>query len=81
MIQRAIGVTVGAIVTLIILVIMNLQDPGWEDYIVPLAIGAVAAFFWPVVIGIWLGRRARQRRNNQIQSEVERQVNQQNRNG
>jgi NADH:ubiquinone oxidoreductase subunit 6 (subunit J) len=81
MIQRAIGVTVGAIVTLIILVIMNLQDPGWEDYLVPLAIGAVASFFWPVVIGFWLGRRARQRRNNQIQSEVARQVNEQNRNG
>ncbi|MFO7532610.1 MAG: hypothetical protein R6W93_09125 [Candidatus Limnocylindrales bacterium] len=81
MIQRAIGVTVGAIVTLVILVIMNLQDPGWQDYIVPLAIGAVAGWAWPVVIGFYLGRRARQRRNNQIQSEVARQVNEQNRNG
>jgi len=77
MIQRAIGVTVGAIVSLIILVIMNLQDPGWQDYITPLAIGAVAAFFWPVVIGFYLGRRAKQRREDQIQSEVTRQVNQQ----
>jgi hypothetical protein len=81
MIQRAIGVTVGAIVTLIILVLMNLQDPGWDDYIAPLAIGAVASFFWPVVIGFWLGRRARQRREDQIQSEVERQMQEQKRNG
>jgi NADH:ubiquinone oxidoreductase subunit 6 (subunit J) len=81
MIQRAIGVTVGAIVTLVILVIMNLQDPGWQDYIVPLAIGAVAAWAWPVVIGFYLGRRAKQRRDDQIQSEVQRQMRDQNRNG
>jgi ABC-type uncharacterized transport system permease subunit len=79
MIQRAIGVTVGAIVSLILLVLMT--SVTWDQAIVPLAIGAVAAFFWPVVIGIWLGRRARQRRDNQIQSEVQRQVNQQNRSG
>jgi ABC-type uncharacterized transport system permease subunit len=79
MIQRAIGVTVGAIVSLILLVLMT--SVTWDQAIVPLAIGAVAAFFWPVVIGFWLGRRARQRRDNQIQSEVQRQVNQQNRNG
>lgn len=81
MIQRAIGVIVGAIVTLIILVIMNLQDPGWQDYIVPLAIGAVAAWAWPVVIGFYLGRRVKQRRDEQIQSEVERQMRDRNRNG
>ena len=79
MIQRAIGVTVGAIVSLIILVILNLQDPGWQDYIMPLAVGAVASWAWPVVIAIWLGRRAKQRREDQIQSEVQRQMNQQNR--
>jgi ABC-type uncharacterized transport system permease subunit len=79
MIQRAIGVTVGAIVSLILLVLMT--SVTWDQAIVPLAIGAVAAFFWPVVIGFWLGRRARQRRDNQIQSEVQRQVNQQNRSG
>ena len=79
MIQRAIGVTVGAIVSLIILVILNLQDPGWQDYVMPLAIGAVASWAWPVVIAFWLGRRAKQRRNNQIESEVQRQMNQQNR--
>ncbi len=79
MIQRAIGVTVGAIVSLVILVLMNLQNPGWQDYVAPLAIGAVAAWAWPVVIAFWLGRRAKQRRDNQIQSEVDRQIKEQNR--
>jgi hypothetical protein len=39
----------------------------------------VAAFFWPVVIAFWLGRRARARRDNQIESEVQRQLDQERR--
>ncbi len=81
MIQRGIGVTIGAIVSLIILTLMNLQNPGWQDYVAPLAIGAVASWAWPVVIVFYLGRRAKARRNNQIQGEVERQVKEQSRNG
>ncbi len=77
MIQRAIGVTVGAIVTLVILVLMNLENPSWQDYIAPLAIGAVAAWAWPVVIAFWLGRRAKARRQGEIQSEVDRQIKEQ----
>ncbi len=77
MIQRAIGVTIGAIVSLILLVLMT--SVTWDQAVAPLAIGAVAAWAWPVVIVFWLGRRARARRDNQIQSEVERQVREQNR--
>ncbi len=77
MIQRAIGVTIGAIVSLILLVLMT--SVTWDQAIAPLAIGAVAAWAWPVVIVFYLGRRARARRDSQIQSEVERQVREQNR--
>ena len=77
MIQRAIGVTIGAIVSLVILVILNLENPGWQDYVVPLAIGAIAAWAWPVVIVFWLGRRAKQRREDHIQDEVQRQLEEQ----
>ncbi len=73
MIQRAIGIAVGALVTLILLVIMAGGNP-WQDYLTPLVIGGVAAFFWPVVIAFWLGRRAKERRENQIESEVQRQL-------
>ena len=76
MIQRAIGIAVGALVTLILLVIMAGENP-WQDYVTPLVIGGVAAFFWPVVIGIWLGRRAKQRRDDQVSAEVQRQLDQQ----
>ena len=77
MIQRIIGLAIGVIVTLILLVAMT--DVTMEQAIVPLVIGAVAAFFWPVVIGWSLVRRAKQRREGRIQDEVSRQIDQQNR--
>jgi membrane protein DedA with SNARE-associated domain len=77
MIQRGIGIFIGAIVSLILLGIMVPDSAGWQDYIAPLAIGGVAAFFWPVVIAFWLGRRAKQRREDQVSSEVQRQLDQQ----
>jgi hypothetical protein len=76
-IQRGIGVTIGAIVSLILLRIM--ADVAMDQAITPLVIGALASWFWPIVIGFWLVRRARQRRDNQIQGEVQRQIDQQNR--
>ncbi len=77
MIQRGIGVTIGAIVSLVLLVAMTTVT--LEDAIVPLVIGAIAAWAWPLVIAFYLGRRAKQRREGQIQDEVQRQVDQQNR--
>jgi hypothetical protein len=76
MIQNGIGIAVGALVTLILLILMVPADQTWQDYIAPLVIGGIAAFFWPVVIGFWLGRRAKARRNDQIQTEVQRQLDQ-----
>jgi hypothetical protein len=78
MLQHGIGAVVGAFVALVLLVIMVPDNATWSDYVVPLAIGALATFFWPVVIGIWLGRRAKARREDQISAEVQRQLDQQN---
>jgi hypothetical protein len=81
MLQRIIGLAIGALVTLILLVIMvPSTDPSWTDYITPLVIGQVAAFFWPVVIGFWLARRVKQRREDQVSAEVQRQLDQERRN-
>ena len=41
--------------------------------------GGLAAFFWPIVIAFWLGRRAKSRRDDQIESEVQRQLDQERR--
>ena len=77
MIQRIIGLAIGVIVTLILLVAMTSVTA--TEAITPLVIGAIAAFFWPIVIGWFLVRRARQRQQNKIEDEVQRQINQQNR--
>lgn len=77
MIQRIIGQGVGALVTLAIL---------WWNQVPPtiataaVVVGALAAFFWPIVVGWFLVRRAKQRRNDAIQDEVARQVAEQTRN-
>jgi len=76
-IQRALGVVIGGIVTLGLLVAMTTVT--LEDALIPVVIGAVAAWAWPVVIGFWLVRRAKQRREGKIEAEVERQVNEQTR--
>ena len=79
MIQRGIGVALGAVVTLILLLLIGPTGPevAAGDYIAPLVIGAIAAFFWPIVIGFWLGRRAKARSQARIEDEVQRQLDQQ----
>lgn len=76
MIQRLIQVSIGALVTFVVLVVGNIgeQPDPIPFYAAASIIGAIASFFWPVVAGIMIGRRAKQRREDQIQAEVERQM-------
>jgi Na+/pantothenate symporter len=80
MIQRFLGVTVGALVTFLILWLSTVIDPvdliPW--YVAAAVIGAIASFLWPVVIGFWLRGRAMDRRDEQIQKEVDKQLAEQN---
>ena len=75
MIQRLIGVSLGALVTYVLL---------WWNHVdmtvatTAVIVGAIASFFWPIVAGFLLARRAKQRREDQIQAEVARQVSTQN---
>jgi uncharacterized protein YacL len=77
MIQRIIGLTIGLIVALVLLAMMT--EVTIDQAFVPLLIGAVAAFFWPIVAAWFLARRAKARRDNAIEDEVQRQLNQQKR--
>ena len=78
MLQHAIGLVVGGLVALVLLM-LTINGQPWNNFVMPLVVGGIAAFFWPVVIAFWLGRRARERRDNQIQEEVQRQLDQQGR--
>ena len=81
MLQRFFGVSIGALITFLLLLLFSGPNNTWrivgdanQAYIWAAIIGAVASFFWPIVIGWFLVRRHRQRQQNQVQAEVERQM-------
>jgi hypothetical protein len=75
MIQRLIGVSIGALVTFLILWLgIGDQSDPVPFYATAAIVGAIASFFWPIVAGFLLARRVKQRREDQIQEEVERQM-------
>ena len=75
MIQRLIGVSLGALVTFLILWLgIGDQSDPVPFYATAAIVGAIASFFWPIVAGFLLARRVKQRREDQIQEEVERQM-------
>ena len=76
MIQNILGILVGSLVTLVVLLIGHANT--LEQYVTALVIGGIGNFLWPIIAGFWLARRARARRDNQIQSEVDRQMAAQN---
>jgi hypothetical protein len=93
MLQRLIGVSIGALVTFLLLLVFygtkeinGVVSPDWrivgdstQAFLVASVIGAIASFFWPIVIAWWMARRVRARRDNEIQSEVQRQMAEQQR--
>jgi predicted amino acid-binding ACT domain protein len=93
MLQRLIGVSIGALVTFILLLVFygtkdinGVVSPDWrivsdstQAFLVASVIGAIASFFWPITVAWWLHRRMKNRREDQIQSEVERQIAEQQR--
>jgi xanthine/uracil permease len=71
--QHIIGVGIGAIVTYVLLFVM-VGSQYTDKYLPAVVIGAIVALAWPWVIGLFLARRVKNRRDAQIQAEVERQV-------
>lgn len=94
MLQRLIGVAIGAAVTFVLLLLFygttdinGVVSPSWRivgdsttAFLVAAVLGAAASFFWPIVIGWWLVRRSRSRRQNAVEAEVQRQLAEQQRN-
>jgi hypothetical protein len=74
MLQRLIGVSLGAVVTYVLLTIQAFGNDTTTNYGTAVVIGAIVSFLWPWVIGIILVRRAKQRRQNEVSDEVARQM-------
>jgi uncharacterized membrane protein (DUF485 family) len=74
-VQRFIGVSLGALVTYLLLLAADAwsADPA-AKYGMAVVIGAIVSWLWPWVIGMILVRRARGRQQDRMHDEVERQV-------
>ena len=77
MIQRLLGVITGGIVTFLLLWlfddgrVISGEKSGW---LVAIVIGALANLLWPMIWGIYIGRRAQERQDRSVRAEVERQL-------
>ncbi len=78
MIQNILGILVGSLVTLVALIWIVGGGDNIPQYVTALIIGGIANGLWPLVAGIWLARRAKARREDQIQKEVDKQMAAQN---
>ncbi len=73
MLQRFIGVSLGAVVTYALLVLLNVGSKE-ANYATAVIVGAIVSFVWPWFIAWYLVRRHRNKQQAQISAEVDRQV-------
>jgi hypothetical protein len=64
----------GALATWLALFLMKPIPGDTSAYAIVAVIGAIVAFLWPLVFGFWMGRRVKQRREDSIEAEVQRQL-------
>jgi ATP/ADP translocase len=73
--QRFIGVSLGALVTYLLLVILDATTgDASPKYGMAVVIGAIVSWLWPWVIGIFLARRVKARHDQKISDEVDKQL-------
>lgn len=73
--QRFIGLVLGAIVTYLLLVILlGTTGDSARNYAIAVVTGGIVALVWPWVVAFYIGRRVKERRDAEVQREVERQL-------
>ena len=77
MIRRIVGIVLGVVAFFIVDWITGLGTPSQPNWALAAQIGLVIALIWPWVFGIWAVRRVRQRRQDEIDQEVQKQLAQQ----
>lgn len=71
--HHIIGVGIGGLVTYVLLWLM-VGSQYSDKYLPAIVIGAIVALAWPWFIGLMLARRVKDRRDEQIQKEVDAQM-------
>jgi cytochrome c biogenesis protein CcdA len=73
--QRIIGVALGAVVTyLLLLALVGTAGDAARTYAIAVIVGAIVAILWPWIVAIYVGRRVKERRDEEVQREVEKQL-------
>ena len=80
MLQRIIGFILGGLTIWVLLNVTNaLSGDTQPKYLLSIVVGLLVVVLWPWVMGIILVRRAKQRRSDEIDREVQEQLAKQNR--
>lgn len=77
MIRRITGIILGVVAFLLVFWITGLGTPSQPNWALAALVGLVVALIWPWIFGLYAVRRVRQRRQNEIDEEVQRQLAQQ----
>jgi cytochrome c biogenesis protein CcdA len=73
--QRFIGVVLGAVVTyLLLLGLVGTAGDATRNYLIAVIAGAIVAIVWPWIVGFYIGRQVKQRREEETRREAEKVV-------
>ena len=73
--QRIIGLILGGLTIYLLLNVGDALTPDTQPrYLLAIGIGLLVALLWPWVMGIRAARRVKERRDDEIQEEVQRQL-------
>lgn len=78
MLRTIIAAIIGGLATFVFLLIWDATQGSTDvvAYFWAGVVGAIGTLIWPAIVGIWFMRRAKSRRDEKIQDEVNRQLSQ-----
>jgi type VI protein secretion system component VasK len=78
MIRRITGIILGVLAFFLVYWLTGgLDTPSTPEWALAILVGLVVALIWPWIMGLIMVRRVRQRRQNEIDEEVQKQLAQQ----
>ena len=77
MIRRITGIILGVLAFLLVYWITGLGTPSAPNWALALLVGLVVALIWPWLFGLYMVRRVKANRQNEIDQEVQKQLSQQ----
>jgi cell shape-determining protein MreD len=78
MIRRITGIILGVLAFLLVYWLTGLGTPSQPNLALALLVGLVVALIWPWIMGLIMVRRVRQRRQDEIDKEVQESLARQN---